>query len=191
MLIALCKSLLEMWNNLILPCANALITWWHCLSVSKEHNCWRLAINNSSADVWSSISGPFNSANIYKRFKVNIKVGWLWYSGSGQPTGCFWSLRELSRISLNGLALSQRRFIKKSRCLHVSTTLCVPACNYCAEKVARQRLSGVPYASLAAICDACLLKGFIYHKAAGRWLGKLGRNASGSLGWILFCVFLY
>lgn len=29
-------------------------------------------------------------------------------------------------------------------------------------------------------CDACLLKGFVYHKAASRWLGKLHGNVSGT-----------
>lgn len=38
--------------------------------------------------------------------------------------------------------------------------------------------------------DACLLKGFVYHKAASRWLGKLRGNVSGTLGWINFCTLL-
>lgn len=37
--------------------------------------------------------------------------------------------------------------------------------------------------------DACLLKGFIYHKAASRWLGRLHRNVSGTLEWINFLCF--
>lgn len=37
--------------------------------------------------------------------------------------------------------------------------------------------------------DACLLKGFIYHKGASRWLGRLHRNVSGTLEWINFLCF--
>ena len=43
-----------------------------------------------------------------------------------------------------------RIFIKQSRCLqiHCHTAFCIPASNYFAEKMARQRQSNVQYGSL-------------------------------------------
>lgn len=160
-----------MWNNLILLCANALITWWHFLCVSKEHNCWKLAIN-SSADIWS-ISGPLISANIYKIFKENTKMSWHWYSGNGRPVCCFWSLRELSRISFNELSHTGDSSRRAGACMipprfafqHVITVL------------RRWQGRGSPFRAPHSLpfCDACLLKGFIYHH---KETGKTRRKCS-------------
>lgn len=177
-----------MWDNLILQRVNALITWWHFLSVSKEHDCWRPAIKKQQS--WYMTFYIRTIQQIHKVFKVNVKMSRCWYSGTEWPACCFWSLRELSQISFNGLSHTRDSSRRAGACLfpprfafqHVITAL--------------RRWRGWGRAMFRAprslpFRDACLLEGFFYRKAAGRWLGKLRGKVSGSLRWIPFCLFLY
>lgn len=52
------------------------------------------------------------------------------------------------------------------------------------------RRSHVQYASLCHFVMLVYQRFSVDHKAASRWLGKLHRNGSGTLGWINFCALL-
>lgn len=104
-----------------------------------------------------------------------------------EKKSCF----RTERIRSNGLSCTGYSSSRAGAGRYTAVVFCIPASNYFAGedgKEETEQVFNVPHS--LPFHDACLLKGFIYHKAASRWLGKLHRNVSGTLGWINFCALL-
>lgn len=149
-------------------CTSALDRYWTSTFLTLRNSTFCRVHHHMHDLAWKehefskSTSGTFSDSKKNKRKKTCR----LWK----------WALTELLRVaSFNGLPCIGYSSSRAGADKYTAVVFCIPGILITLQ---RKRQSDVQYASLCHLCDACLLKGFAYHKAASRWLRELHRNAS-------------
>ena len=132
---------------------------------------------------------------VYNHHTHNLTIAWIERKQPDTNKPGFWSelwqkLWCYVSPALMGSPCARYSSSGAGACRYTATVFCIQASNYFCREDGKEETEQCSVRLTLPFRDACLLKVFVYHKAASRWLGKLHRNVSGTLGWINFCALL-